>query len=78
MHVFSAISQVDGRTEIQMIENAVVGKGHVADEVVHVALAFHAQTCTQGETTPAVRPVDIGIERTLRPYHAVGAQRIHQ
>ena len=72
MHTLGAISQVDGWTDIEKIQCAVVSKRHLAEIGISDAITAKAQTGAKRESAPTPCPVDIGIHTRFRTIEMIG------
>ena len=67
---------MDGRTHIEEIQGAVIGKRHFTLVVVANTVTTNSQPRTQGETAPTVRPVDIAVDTRFSALEMVSAEYI--
>ncbi len=76
MHTLGAISQVNGRTDIEKIQCTVVSKRHLAGIGISDAVTAKAQASAKRESTPTPCPVDIGIQTRFRAIETICAQYV--
>ena len=76
MHALRAVSQVDGRTHVPEKQRVLVGKRHLAVIIIIDKVAAYTHTRAEGESAPAVCPVDVAVHACLPSIEMIGAQQV--